>query len=166
MYDATNLQANPATTTADLTGIKIGSTSYKIAAGLPDGTAASQGLVWDGTQWVKQAGYAYEASGTINPMKGTLLTYTGTEPTDAAVGDYWVDESETGVNEVIDTTPTQDSNHLVTSGGVYSFANGKESLSNKVTSISASSTDTEYPSAKAVYNLMQTTITSAIGGIY
>lgn len=31
---------------------------------------------------------------------------------------------------------------------------GKEDVSNKVTSLSSSSTDTQYPSAKCVYNLI------------
>lgn len=31
---------------------------------------------------------------------------------------------------------------------------GKENISNKVTSISSESTDTQYPSAKAVYNII------------
>jgi len=50
--DKTHVVANPATTSADLTGITIGSTSYKVS-GMESGTAASQGLVWNGTQWVK-----------------------------------------------------------------------------------------------------------------
>ena len=69
----------------------------------------------------------------------------------------------------IDTTPTQNSSNLITSGGVYNEledvalidSSASSSLSplqlekttNKVTSISASSTDAEYPSAKAVYDL-------------
>lgn len=51
----------------------------------------------------------------------------------------------------IDTTPSNNSSNLITSGGVYSAVIGKEDVTNKVTSISSTSTDTEYPSAKAVY---------------
>ena len=38
--------------------------------------------------------------------------------------------------------------------GVIPDVSGKESTSNKVTSLSASSTDTQYPSAKCVYDLV------------
>lgn len=51
-----------------------------------------------------------------------------------------------------DSSPTQDGTNPVTSGGVYSALNGKEETSNKITTVSSTSTDTEYPSAKAVYN--------------
>ena len=57
-----------------------------------------------------------------------------------------------------DVEPIQDSANLITSGAVYYAINtavsGKEDTSNKVTSISDSSTDTQYPSAKAVYDLV------------
>lgn len=42
--------------------------------------------------------------------------------------------------------------------------NSKEDLSNKVTSISASSTDEEYPSAKCVYDIVGN-IETLLGGI-
>ena len=58
----------------------------------------------------------------------------------------------TGVD--IDNAPTQNSDHLVTSGGVYSAVSGKENTSNKVTSLSSNSTDTQYPSAKCVYDIV------------
>ena len=38
--------------------------------------------------------------------------------------------------------------------GVIPDINGKENTSNKVTSLSSSSTDTQYPSAKCVYDLV------------
>lgn len=50
-----------------------------------------------------------------------------------------------------DTTPTSGSDQLVTSGGVYEALAAK---GNKVTSLSSSSTDTQYPSAKCVYDLV------------
>lgn len=59
----------------------------------------------------------------------------------------------------IDNAPTQNSSNLVKSGGVYTAINtavsGKEDAINKVTSISESSTDTQYPSAKCVYDAIQ-----------
>ena len=59
----------------------------------------------------------------------------------------------------VDSSPTSGSTNLVTSGGVYTALQSVdtstcEKLVNKVTSITASSTDTEYPSAKAVYDLI------------
>lgn len=59
-----------------------------------------------------------------------------------------------------DNSPTQNSSNPVKSGGVYSALSNKENTSNKVTSISSDSTDTQYPSAKCVYNAIQ----SAGGG--
>lgn len=54
----------------------------------------------------------------------------------------------------IDDTPTEDSENAVSSGGVYDALEGKEDVANKVTSIDSESTDAEYPSAKAVYDLV------------
>ena len=54
----------------------------------------------------------------------------------------------------IDSSPTQNSSNPVQSGGVLTALNNKENTSNKVTSISSSSTDSQYPSAKCVYDLI------------
>ena len=59
----------------------------------------------------------------------------------------------------VDSSPTSGSNNLVTSGGVYTAlqsvdTSSCEKLVNKVTTITSSSTDTQYPSAKAVYSLV------------
>lgn len=45
-------------------------------------------------------------------------------------------------------------NGVVDLGTVVTDVSSKEDTSNKVTSLSASSTDTQYPSAKCVYNLV------------
>ena len=58
------------------------------------------------------------------------------------------------IPDVIDNTPTQNSTNAVTSGGVYTALGLKEDVSNKVTSLSSNSTDTQYPSAKCVYDLI------------
>ena len=52
-----------------------------------------------------------------------------------------------------DTAPTAGSSNPVTSGGVNTALSGKEASANKVTAVTAASTDTEYPSAKAVWAL-------------
>lgn len=66
--------------------------------------------------------------------------------------------SKSDVQEVeVDSSPTANSTNLVTSGGVYNAipsVSGKEDTANKVTSLSSSSTDTEYPSALCVYNIV------------
>lgn len=65
----------------------------------------------------------------------------------------------------IDSAPTSGSANLVTSGGVAvaltqavtglgTAIEGKEDVSNKVTSLSSSSTDTQYPSARCVYDIV------------
>ena len=54
----------------------------------------------------------------------------------------------------IDETPTDGSENAVSSGGVYDALEAKENVANKVTSIDPASTDAEYPSAKAVYDLV------------
>ena len=68
----------------------------------------------------------------------------------------------TGYGITVDTAPTENSSNPVTSGGVYNAVLAKENTSNKKTEITAASTDMDYPSAKAVWNLffsMQAEIT-------
>ena len=54
-----------------------------------------------------------------------------------------------------DAVPTEGSQHPVTSGGVYNALLTKENTANKTTVIDASSTNDQYPSAKAVYNVLK-----------
>ena len=54
-----------------------------------------------------------------------------------------------------DAVPTDGSQHPVTSGGVYDALLTKEDTTNKTTVIDASSTDNQYPSAKAVYDALK-----------
>ena len=70
---------------------------------------------------------------------------------------FWRKAETTQVS--IDSSPTANSNNLVKSGGVKTYVDGaipdvsgKENASNKVTSLSSQSTDTQYPSAKCVYD--------------
>lgn len=55
-----------------------------------------------------------------------------------------------------DSTPINNSTNPVTSNGIYDALSLKENSSNKVTSISSSSTDTQYPSAKLLYDKLAT----------
>ena len=59
----------------------------------------------------------------------------------------------TGYGIATDTAPTKNSTNPVTSGGVYNAVLAKENTSNKKTEITEASTDTDYPSAKAVWSL-------------
>ena len=59
----------------------------------------------------------------------------------------------TGYGVTVDSTPTENSSNPVTSGGIYNAVLAKENTSNKKTRITASSTDIDYPSAKAVWSL-------------
>ena len=67
-----------------------------------------------------------------------------------------------GYGIATDTSPIPNSTNPVTSGGIYNAILAKENTTNKKTEITAVSTDTDYPSAKAVWNLffsMQAEIT-------
>ena len=68
------------------------------------------------------------------------------------------DKSETElylVPDEIDDTPTSGRKNPVTSDGLKKALDTKEESANKVTSISQASTDTQYPTAKAVYDFVQ-----------
>ncbi len=65
-------------------------------------------------------------------------------------GDNLVAGSGFSVDFIADTVPTKDSQHFIVSYGVYNALLTKEVTTNKTTVINASSTDDQYPSAKAV----------------
>lgn len=54
-----------------------------------------------------------------------------------------------------DAVPTDGSQHTVMSGGVYDALLTKENVDNKVTTVDATATDDQYPSAKAVYDALE-----------
>lgn len=54
-----------------------------------------------------------------------------------------------------DAVPTDGSQHTVMSGGVYDALLTKENVNNKVTTVDATATDEQYPSAKAVYDALE-----------
>ena len=74
---------------------------------------------------------------------GTNVAWDGTE-WDALGGDL-----------TPDAVPTEGSQHTVMSGGVYDALLTKENADNKVTTIDATATDGQYPSAKAVYDALE-----------
>ena len=101
-------------------------------------------------------------------LSGKVMTFLGnpvitvTDETNQT-GVYYVTVSNgnPSVNKI-----TVDSSKTIATGtrpsANFADVSGKEDASNKVTSISSSSTDTQYPSAKCVYDL----IGGVIGGSY
>ena len=69
-------------------------------------------------------------------------------------GNNLVAGSGFSVNFTPDTVPTKDSQHSIMSGGMYDALLTKEATANKTTVIDASSTDGQYPSAKAVHDAL------------
>lgn len=74
---------------------------------------------------------------------GTNVAWDGTE-WDALGGDL-----------TPDAVPTEGSQHTVMSGGVYDALLTKENVDNKVTTVDATATDDQYPSAKAVFDALE-----------
>ena len=75
--------------------------------------------------------------------QGTNVAWDGTE-WDALGGDI-----------TPDAVPTDGSQNTVMSGGVYNALLTKENVDNKVTTVDATATDDQYPSAKAVYDALE-----------
>ena len=69
-----------------------------------------------------------------------------------------------GYGITVDTAPTENSTNPVESGGIYDALEGKEDISNKISAITANSTNDEYPSAAAVWSLI-TTLQDSISGL-
>ena len=69
-----------------------------------------------------------------------------------------------GYGITADTLPTENSTNPVESGGIYDALEGKEDISNKISVITANSTNDEYPSAAAVWSLI-TTLQDSISGL-
>lgn len=87
---------------------------------------------------------------------------------------YWAKKDNTGVNPVTDSGMTNwgvfldPGDNFVTETVLMSQINLCEKLANKTQTLSSSSTSTQYPSAKAVYdniNNLQTSLQSAISAI-
>ena len=69
-------------------------------------------------------------------------------------GDNLVAGSGFSVNFTPDTVPTKDSQHSTMSGGMYDALLTKEATANKTTVVDSSSTNGQYPSAKAVHDAL------------
>ena len=69
-------------------------------------------------------------------------------------GDNLIAGSGLNIDLTPDPIPTEGSPRHVMSGGVYDVLSTKEDAANKTTVVDASSTDDQYPSAKAVYDAL------------
>lgn len=69
-------------------------------------------------------------------------------------GDNLVAGSGFSVNFIPDVVPTKDSQHSIMSGGMYDALLTKEATANKTTVVDSSSTNDQYPSAKAVHDAL------------
>ena len=70
-------------------------------------------------------------------------------------GNNLIASSEFNVDLTPDTVPTKSSASAVMSDGVYNALLTKEDTTNKTTVVDASSTNDQYPSAKAVYDAIE-----------
>ena len=70
-------------------------------------------------------------------------------------GNDLIASSEFNIDLTPDTVPTKSSQSTVMSGGVYNALLTKEDTTNKTTIVDASSTNDQYPSAKAVYDAIE-----------
>ena len=121
----------------------------QVTASSTDTQYPSAKAVWSLVKPVSDSASSKENSAN----KTTQLTEHSTDtqfPSAKAVWDL-VKANAGGVE--FDSAPTQGSAKAVTSGGIYNALLTKEAASNKSTSLSASSTDAQYPSAKAVWDL-------------
>ena len=69
-------------------------------------------------------------------------------------GNDLIASSELNADFTPDAVPTEDSPSAVMSGGVYNALLTKEDTANKTTVVDSSSTNDQYPSAKAVYDAL------------
>ena len=95
--------------------------------------------------WLAATPGAYVNFGDISLTQGKLafLRWDGS----------W-HKDEFSLSVAVDSAPTEGSVNPVQSGGVYTALAGKESLVNRVTTLSPESDDAHYPTARCVYDMV------------
>ena len=95
-------------------------------------------------------------SDALQDAGGCVQDYYYDDNTNEIVIEYVCGSGATGTISIdIDDTWVANSTNPVESQLIQTSLNGKEDKTNKVTSLSSSSTDTQYPSAKSVYDEIQ-----------
>ena len=84
----------------------------------------------------------------------TTLSTTSTNPVQNKVVTVALNSKLDSTVYVVDTTLDTTSTNPVQNSAVATALNGKQDISNLVTTVSANSTDAQYPSAKCIYTLL------------
>ena len=139
-------------TTFSITGLE--ETANKVTsmnAQSTDTQYPSAKAVYDAIQ-TSQTATTYTAGTNVqindNEISATDTTYT-------AGSNITIDANNNNAIAATTGAISNGATTLVTGGTVYTALADKEDASNKVTSMNAQSTDTQYPSAKAVYDAIQ-----------
>ncbi|MDP4133551.1 MAG: SGNH/GDSL hydrolase family protein [Bacillota bacterium] len=106
-------------------------------------------------------------SGSTNPVTSGGV-YEALSSKEESLLDYIDSVSTNMVNNyqgklAYDDVPTSGSFNMVNSGGIYTALDTKENASNRVTAISGTSTDRQYPSAKATYTNLSNKVDKVSG---
>ena len=111
----------------------------------------------EGSPRLVTSGGVYTALSSIDVGSVDPVPAQGSENAVSSGGVYTALEAKQD-KLVFDSVPTAGSGNPVTSGGLNTALSGKETSMNKVTTVTAASTDTEYPSAKAVWALFHSIV--------
>ena len=107
--------------------------------------------------YTKLQNIAEGATANVGTITGVSINGTNIA-TDGVANIPVASTTVTGAVLLSDATDNDSATTAATSSAVksaYDLANAKEDSSNKVTSITSESTDTQFPSAKAVYSLFE-----------
>ena len=133
------------TYTGTITSVKMNGTTISSSGEADLGTVITSHQDISGKQDIIQ--YSTMPTASAETI-GKIIQYIGTTSNNYTNGYFYIGTSTTENNE---TTYSWTALNVQSSQDI----SGKEDKSNKVTSMSSSSTDTEYPSAKAVYDALQ-----------
>ena len=118
---------------------------------------------YDGTLWQLELNHAENAVQDVQ-VNGTSIVSANTA--NLLTNSAYSSSNKIATMSDLPTVPTNVSAFTNDAGYLteHQDISGKEDISNKVTSISASSTDTQYPSAKAVYDAIPSVPSNLVSG--